>query len=141
MTKEQTRIVKNYHKELRGCFPVFSKSEKKLSSGIKESIDEYIAENPQFTRESLVGNIGEPKEIVARYLSDIDTDTLYKAIAYSKKIRILIYAILAIALALAATRIYLDYRSYVKTRESYINREIHTIDEGGDIDGGEVYEK
>ena len=76
MNHEQSKAITTYLKELRKCFPVFNSSEKKFYNSIKTLVEECSATNPNLTKESLIKSIGEPKEIVARYLIDVDTDIL-----------------------------------------------------------------
>ena len=129
MNHEQSKAIKIYLKELRRCFPVFNTPEKKFYNSIKILVEEYSASHSDFTKESLIKDIGEPKEIVARYLLEIDTDILYKSISFSKYIRtIATIAFIAILITIVI-KIHFDYRTFRATENAYISREIYELEE------------
>ena len=128
MNHEQAKTAAIYLKELRRCFPVFNAPERNFYNAIKLLINEYSIIHPDFTKETLIENIGEPKEIIARYLLDIDTDILYKSISFSKRVRTIATISFIIILIAVSIKIYQDYRSFRVAEESYINREIHDLE-------------
>lgn len=79
MTNAQNKIIKNYKREIRYLFPIFTKNEKRFFIDICNTITDYTTDNEDFTLESLTQNIGEPKDIVSRYLLDMDGEILRKS--------------------------------------------------------------
>ena len=129
MNREQSKAMATYLKEVRKCFPVFSSSEKKFYNSIKTLVEEYSAIHSDFTKKSLIENIGEPKEIIARYLLDIDTDVLYKSISFSKRVRTIATIILITILTSVSIKIFLDYQNFLEAQKAYMNLEIHEIEQ------------
>lgn len=124
MTKAQKKIIKNYKREIRKLLPIFTKSEKHFLNDISVSIEDYAASNENFSRESLIENIGEPKDIVARYLTDMNADSLRKVLSRTRYIRIATIFIISIAIFTGAFKITTLYLNYKGAEEAYIHREI-----------------
>lgn len=135
MATAQNKIIKNYKRELRHLFPVFTKNEKRFFNDICNTITDYTTNNEDFTLESLIQNIGEPKDIVSRYLLDMDGETLRKSLSRTKYIRFTLGIIVLIVIVAWASKMGTDYLSFIEAREAYINREIieTTIYEEADI--------
>jgi hypothetical protein len=129
MNYEQSKVITTYLKELRRCFPVFNAPQKKFYDSIKILVEEYSTLDPDFTKTSLIANIGEPKEIVARYLLDVDTDILYKSISFSKRVRTITAIALITILTAMAIKIHFDYQNFRAAEKAYIDREIHELEE------------
>jgi len=129
LTKEQHKIIKQYYRNIKRCFPVFNASEKRYLTGIQTLIEEFTFENPDFTSEALYQEIGEPKDIVSKYLLDIDAATLHKSLNRTRHIRIAAITIVSIFLITALIKFGLEYRTYLEAKEAYINREIIIIEE------------
>ncbi len=124
MTKTQKKIIKDYKREIKKLLPIFTKNEKHFLNDISVSIEDYAASNEYFSREALIENIGEPKDIVARYLTDMNADSLRKVLSRTKYIRIATIFIISIAIFAGAFKIATDYRTYKEAQDSYIHREI-----------------
>ena len=87
MTNAQNKIIKNYKREIRYLFPIFTKNEKRFFIDICNTITDYTTDNEDFTLESLTQNIGEPKDIVSRYLLDMDGEILRKSLSRNQYVR------------------------------------------------------
>lgn len=124
MTKTQKKIIKDYKREIKKLLPIFTNNEKHFLNDISVSIEDYAASNEYFSREALIENIGEPKDIVARYLTDMNADSLRKVLSRTKYIRIATIFIISIAIFAGAFKIATDYRTYKEAQDSYIHREI-----------------
>lgn len=124
MTKTQKKIIKNYKNEIKKLLPIFTKNEKHFLNDISTSIEDYTSLENNFSQESLVKNIGEPKDIVARYLTDMNADSLRKILSRTKYIRIATISVISIAILAGAFKITTDYMNYKEAQDSYIHREI-----------------
>lgn len=132
MTNAQNKIVKNYKREIRYLFPIFTKKEKRFFIDICNTITDYTTDNEDFTLESLIQNIGEPKDIVSRYLLDMDGETLRKSLSRTKYIRFTLGIIVLILIITGAFKMGTDYLSFLEGREAYIHRETIEIIEHGE---------
>lgn len=124
MTKTQKKIIKNYKREIRKLLPIFTKNERHFLNDISVSIKDYATSDDFFSKDSLIENIGEPKDIVARYLTDMNADSLRKVLSRTRYIRIATVFIISIAIFTGAFKITTDYMTYKEAQDSYIHREI-----------------
>ncbi len=124
MTKAQKKIIKNYKREIRKLLPIFTKNEKHFLNDISVSIEDYATSDESFSKDSLIENIGEPKDIVARYLTDMNADSLRKVLSRTRYIRIATIFIIFIAIFTGTFKITTDYMNYKEAQEAYIHREI-----------------
>lgn len=124
MTHAQNKIIKNYKREIRHLFPVFTKNEKRFFNDICNTITDYTTECEDFTLDSLIQEIGEPKDIVSRYLLDMDGEVLRKSLSRTKYVRFTFGVIILVAIITGAFKIGTDYLSFLEGREAYIHREI-----------------
>ena len=124
MTHAQNKIVKNYKREIRYLFPIFTKKEKRFFSDICNTITDYTTDNEDFTLESLVQNIGEPKDIVSRYLLDMDGEILRKSLSRNQYVRFSLGIIVLVIIVAGAFKLGTDYFSFLEGRDAYIHREI-----------------
>lgn len=124
MTKTQKKIIKDYKREIKKLLPIFTKNEKHFLNDISVSIKDYATSNEIFSKESLIENIGEPKDIVARYLTDMNADSLRKVLSRTRYIRIATVLVISIAIFTGAFRIATLYLNYKGAEEAYIHREI-----------------
>ena len=124
MTSTQHKIVKNYKREIRYLFPIFTKNEKRFFIDICNTITDYTTDNEDFTLESLTQNIGEPKDIVSRYLLDMDGEILRKSLSRNQYVRFSLGIIVLVIIVAGAFKMGTDYLSFLEGRDAYIHREI-----------------
>ena len=124
MTHAQNKIIKNYNREIRHLFPVFTKNEKRFFNDICNTITDYTTECEDFTLDSLIQEIGEPKDIVSRYLLDMDGEILRKSLSRTKYVRFTFGVIILVAIVTSAFKIGTDYLAFLEATDAYINREI-----------------
>lgn len=128
MTHAQNKIIKNYKREIRRLFPVFTKNEKRFFNDICNTITDYTTECEDFTLDSLIQEIGEPKDIVSRYLLDMDGEALRKSLSRTKLIRFVLGLLIVLSLTMGILKIRADYLTFLEGRKSYIHQEtIETI--------------
>lgn len=128
MTHAQNKIIKNYKREIRHLFPVFTKNEKRFFNDICNTITDYTTECEDFTLDSLIQEIGEPKDIVSRYLLDMDGEALRKSLSRTKLIRFVLGLLIVLSLTMGILKIRADYLTFLEGRKSYIHQEtIETI--------------
>ena len=124
MTNAQNKIIKNYKREIRYLFPIFTKNEKRFFIDICNTITDYTTDNEDFTLESLTQNIGEPKDIVSRYLLDMDGEILRKSLFRTKFVRFALGIIILLTVTIGLFKIRADYLTFIEGRKSYIHQEL-----------------
>lgn len=123
MTSDQKKYIKKYKREVRRLLPIFTKNEKRFFNDICMLIENYAEENPDFTLDSLLQEIGEPKDVVYRYLLDMDASLLRKSLSHASYIRIAVVCVIVTVLSAGFFKMGTDYLSYIEGRDAYINRE------------------
>lgn len=123
MTTAQKKILKQYKREIRILFPTYTHREKRFFADISNTIDEYAIDHSEFTKKELLRDIGEPKDIVSRYILDIDADILRKSLSQTRSVRIASAIVVLIALIAGSFKIGTDYLSFIEARDAYIHRE------------------
>ena len=124
MTHAQNKIIKNYKREIRYLFPVFTKNEKRFFNDICGTITDYTTECGDFSLDSLIQEIGEPKDIVSRYLLDMDGEILRKSLSRTKYVGFTFGVIILVAIVTSVFKIGTDYLAFLEATDAYINREI-----------------
>ena len=124
MTHAQNKIIKNYKREIRHLFPVFTKNEKRFFNDICNTITDYTTECEDFTLDSLIQELGEPKDIVSRYLLDMDGEILRKSLSRTKYVGFTFGVIILVAIVTSVFKIGTDYLAFLEATDAYINREI-----------------
>ena len=124
MNRAQHKIIQNYKRELRHLFPVFTENEKRFFNDICNTITDYTTECEDFTLDSLIQEIGEPKDIVSRYLLDMDGEALHKSLSRTKFIRLVLGLLIVLSLTMGILKIRADYLTFLEGRKSYIHQEI-----------------
>ena len=133
MNRIQHKIIKNYKRELRHLFPLFTENEKRFFNDICNTITDYTTECGDFSLDSLIQEIGEPKDIVSRYLLDMDGEALRKSLSRTKFIRLALGLLIVLSLTMGILKIRADYLALLEVRKAYIHQETIEI-----IDHGEV---
>jgi hypothetical protein len=125
--KELENDLKHYFKEIKSLFPVYGKKEKEFLTDFMSEVDEYTASNPTSYYMQLISSFGEPKIVVAQYITDSDSTYLLKQIRSSTLIKRCVLIIILLALISAVIFGAINYRLYVEAREQYIDREVTEI--------------
>ena len=133
MTNAQNKIIKNYKREIRYLFPIFTKNEKRFFIDICNTITDYTTDNEDFTLESLTQNIGEPKDIVSRYLLDMDGEILRKSLFCTKFVRFALGILILLIVTIGLFKTRADYLTFIEGRKSYIQQETIEIIDHGEI--------
>ena len=133
MTDTKNRIIKKYKREIRHILPIFTKNEKRFFNDICNTVSDYTESHADFTLESLIEEIGEPKDIVSRYLLNMDGEILRKSLFHTKFIRFTLGILILLIVTIGGFKIRADYLTFIEGRKSYIHQETIEI-----IDYGEV---
>lgn len=121
--------MNKYLKNCRRLFPVYGKYERQFIKKLKERIQEFSIDFPDFSYEELVENFGSPKEIVLSYYDSVEDDYLLKKTNLANNIRIFLISIFIIIIAFFSYRTYTVYQSYLDAKDTIIIHEDTTIEE------------
>ena len=124
MTGTQNNIIKKYKREIRQLFPIFTQNEKRFFNDICNTISDYTESHADFTLESLIEEIGEPKDVVSRYLLDMDGEILRKSLFHTKFIRFALGILILLIVTIGGFKIRADYLALQEVRKAYIHQEV-----------------
>lgn len=133
MTGTQNKIIKKYKREIRQFFPIFTKNEKRFFNDICSTVSDYTESHTDFTLETLIDEIGEPKDIVSRYLLDMDGEILRKSLFRTKFVRFALGILILLIVTIGLFKIRADYLTFIEGRKSYIQQETIEIIDHGEI--------
>lgn len=130
MDPKKQKIADKYVQEIRHLFPVIRQSEKRFLADIRHTIDEHCQDKDDITFDTLVQVFGDPKDLVANYITEKDAVVLQKEIRISKHIKYTICMMLSIIILLAGFKCHAIYSDYQNAQKAQVNRETIIIEEG-----------
>lgn len=92
--------VNRYYRQIRGWLPCSRKLKDQILARIHESVDNYLADNPQADFDALQSHFGTPQAIAAAYVDEMATDTLLRDLRIRRRIVSIVAGTMAIVLAL-----------------------------------------
>lgn len=119
---------KRYMRQVRSCLPCNGKKKRKLLDRLREELDGYLAENPEAGMEELRQRFGEPRQIAASYVAEMDMPELLRSLRFRRRI-VSIAAAVAIGILLmwaaVVTTALVEHRKSVNGYfgEAYITEE------------------
>ena len=129
MNQNEKRIINRYLREIRHLLPIVRQPEKRFLADIQQTIDGYYQAKNKISFDTLINVFGEPKDLVANYISEKDAAILRKELHFSKYIKYTLCALLVTIILLAGFRIYTIYLDYQNAQEAQINHEVIVIEE------------
>ena len=126
-------VAKKYIKDLKHCFPVCGKEEKRYIRSLEAQIRAYDEEYPDVQREQLEEEFGRIPELVIGYMSERESDVLVHQLRKAKRahVEICVGVLCAVVLWIfACVWQYTRYLDYVARSTAYT--EIY-IEDLGDI--------
>lgn len=129
MQNNNENIIESYIKEIKLFLPIHRKNEKLFLSDIKNAIDDYANSAESISRELLIENFGEPKEIALNYISEQNSETLCNTIKKSKQLKLYGLCIVLTIFIVGGIKIFSYYSAYKECKDAYIAREIINIEE------------
>lgn len=126
MSKITEKELKQYFKAIKLLLPIYSSAERKFLKSLRVSVEEYIAQNPEYTIEDIYENFDEPEEAVYNYISALDQTDLCKRVNLRRIIRnVLIIALIAVVAVSVIEAVHLHL--LFKEVKSHIVTEIVTV--------------
>ena len=122
----QNKEIREYISNIKILLPVYSKSERLFIKQLSDNIEDYVDNNADVSMKDIIGQFGNPNEVVQNYIETMDTDKLIKRISSSKLIQrifIIILITAVIGLVIFGTFCYKGYQYYKKT----VVTEIETV--------------
>lgn len=92
--------LRGYYSSIRSWLPCPRKMKRIILSDIRENVEFYLEENPDATIAQIQSHFGNPQQIAASYVSDLDMTKLLRDLRLRK--RIFTAVITAVSAALIA---------------------------------------
>lgn len=126
---DNEQIIHSYIKEIKHHLPIYKEREKKYIKDLCDAIMDFSNGTKEFTYNELINHFGSPKDLVANYLLEADSQHLSKEIRYSHRIKLISIFSIGAVIASLTIIIMLQYFFYYNAQSSYISREITIIEE------------
>ena len=97
--ERHSRAVRRYLQEIRGWLPCSRKLKNAILERIRNTVREYLTDNPESSYEKLMERFGSPQQIAATYVEYVGTDELLRDLRIRRRI---IGAVAATAIAVVA---------------------------------------
>lgn len=122
------RIAKKYYNDLKLMMPTRSKQEKRLLQDVKLRLEELNETSSELTYEMICCELGEPKQFVAEYFSNVDSEYIIKNLKISYYVRCLIICIIAAIVITTSIRSFYLHRLYLEVQDSIVTEKTISIE-------------
>lgn len=86
-----------YFRDIRATIPGSPRQKRRITTGIQESIGDYISSHPGVQMEDIYSRFGSPRDIAETYVGELSSDELRKMTSVTRKI--IKIAVIAVAAA------------------------------------------
>ena len=122
--------ARQYIQEVKEMLPGAGKQKKAILNRIRTTVEEYFLENPGASYEEIVLRLGEPNQIAASCLEEMDTAVVMKQLRIKKTVVCIVTATTLAIVMLWAGVVLASYKEHY----TYINGQFDTyIVDGTDI--------
>ena len=90
--------LKRYIRGISDGLPYSMRARKQILSQIRESIDDYLRENPEADLATVQAHFGTPQEIAASFVNEQDASTLLHKMSIKKKVLVMVAGVMAMVL-------------------------------------------
>lgn len=97
--------LKRYIRRVRHALPCGRKIKKQFVSQLRDSIADYLRENPDADFEAVQLHFGAPKDIAASYIQEQDTSALLSTMQIKKKLLAIVAGTMALMLLMWAVTV------------------------------------
>lgn len=84
--KSRDAVLKRYYRTIRSYLPCSRKRKKHILDEIQNSVNGYLKDHPEANISEIEVRFGEPKNIAAAYVDDMDTPELLYALRARRRI-------------------------------------------------------
>lgn len=122
--------LEKYFYNIRCAFPIYHAREKEYLSDFKSCINDYInVHDNNVPIENIIEEFGTPAEIVSAYLSNIDSDYLFRNIKRSHYAKCTVVAIMLSLLVIISYRCYRLNKAITHAEQQIVTTVEETIEE------------
>lgn len=126
------RDIDAFVHDIQLMIPVSDESSKRFLKDMRSSINEYVAAHESCTRDEVIGEFGDPKDIALDYIDSLDSDVLARKLSHVQLLRRLIAIVAATAVVALSIYTAFLYRGYTEFENSLLNHESTLIEETGE---------
>lgn len=91
--------LKRYYRNIRKDLPCSYKMKKRIMQQIRESVDQFLEQNPDADFDAVQLHFGEPQTIALSYIEDQDAPELLRRMRIRKKVLAIVAGTMALVLA------------------------------------------
>ena len=119
---ETNRALSGYYREIRGWLPCSRKQKDLILSRFRDSVQNYLEENPAADFDQIRSYFGTPEQIAGTYVEELGTAELLRSLRARRKVVSIIAAVAAIVLVSWALVVGWAIRNY----NMNLHGEVHT---------------
>ena len=94
--------LKRYIRSISDALPCSRKMKRQIVSQLRESITDYLEQNPAADFAAVQGHFGTPQQIAASCVNDQDASTLLHKLSIKKKVLVIVAGVMAAILLMWA---------------------------------------
>ena len=118
-----SREAKRYWKDVRLFFKVYGKEEKRFMKDLREQIAVYEREHTECSYDALSEEFGEPLEVVAGYMLQVDDGFLCRKLNLHNIWKKILIVLLVLSFMFSAGYVFWGYKGVVDGRKVNTGRE------------------
>lgn len=126
MTIRETALKRYFH-TIRSYLPCSRKLKKRILDEIHSSVNGYLSDHPDATITEIETHFGEPKNIAAAYVDDMDTSELLHALRVRRRITTAVVAGVIAALLMWASCLSYAYVQHSARMEGSFDVDLDVI--------------
>lgn len=126
------RDVDAFVHDIQLMIPISDGSSKRFLRDMRSSINEYVAAHEGCTRDDVIQEFGDPKDIALDYIDSLDSDELVRKLSHVRLLRRLVAIVAATAVVALSIYTAFLYRGYTEFENSLLNHENTIVEETGE---------
>lgn len=94
----QEKEIKDYYRQIERCLPGSAKAKKRIMDSIRQSVSNYLEENPLTDLAGIRTHFGTPQQIANAYVEQLDTEEVIKKFDIKKTVICVVCGALVLSL-------------------------------------------
>ena len=119
--------LKRYYRNIRKDLPCSYKMKKRIMQQIRESVDQFLEQNPDADVDAVQLHFGEPQTIALSYIEDQDAPELLRKMRIKKKVLAIIVAAMSLILAIWLLATAWAIADAKRTTDGHTSERVETI--------------
>jgi len=119
--------IRDYYRQIERCLPGSAKAKKRIMDSIRQSVGNYLEENPKADMAAVQSHFGTPNSIAASYVEQMDTEEVIKRFDIKKTVIGIVCGALVLSLVMWGAGLLIALIDGHDSESGYI--ETHIVEE------------